>query len=263
MNFYRIQFRVIIATQLQYRVALIIWLLGLVLQPLIYLVVWSTVTRSTGGTVGGYSNGDFAAYFIILMVVNHATFSWVMYGFDQRVRLGTLSPFLLRPVHLIHTDIAENFSYKILTLPVVLVTAALLTTAFHPVLHVRLWAVLAFAPSLILAILMRFLIEWAVSLIAFWTTRANAVNQIYEVAALFLSGQVAPLSLFPPPVQIVGDVLPFRWMVGFPVELLQGRLAPHQVLAGLGAQILWLALAFVAMRILWSAGVRRYSAVGS
>lgn len=251
------------ATQLQYRTALVIWLIGIVLQPVIYLVVWSTVSTSAGGSVGGYSRSDFAGYFILLMVVNHATFSWVMYGFDQRVRQGTLSPYLLRPVHLIHSDIAENVSYKLLTLPVVLITAVLLGIAFRPHIHPGIAGAVGFVPALLLALLMRFCVEWTVSLLAFWTTRANALNQMYDVALLFLSGQVAPLSLFPTAVGVVGAILPFRWMVSFPVELLLGRVGFGQMLIGLAAQACWLVVSLVVLRMLWSVGVRRYSAVGS
>jgi len=35
-----------------------------VLEPLIYLVVWSTVTVSRGGSTGDYTAPEFAAYFI-------------------------------------------------------------------------------------------------------------------------------------------------------------------------------------------------------
>ncbi|MGI8827555.1 MAG: ABC transporter permease [Chloroflexota bacterium] len=262
-RFYRTQFRVTFATQIQYRVSLMIWLIGLVLEPVIYLVVWSSVAHSRGGAVGGYSTSDFAAYFIVMLVVNHATFTWIMWGFDQRIQLGILSPLLLRPIHLVFVDIADNITYKVITLPIVLLAAVLLSIAFHPSIHPPLWAIPAFALALALAFCMRFAVEWTLSLLAFWTTRANAMNQMYTLALLFLSGQAAPLSLFPRAVGIAGSVLPFRWMVSFPVETLLGRVSPHDALAGFGAQIAWLGIGILSLRALWTVGVRRYSAVGA
>jgi ABC-2 type transport system permease protein len=118
-------------------------------------------------------------------------------------------------------------------------------------------------PALALAFLLRFLLEWALAQAAFWTTRVSAINQSYFVLILFLSGQIAPLSLFPPVFQTIAAVMPFRWMLGFPVELILGRLSPAEALAGLGMQTLWVGLAFLLMRIVWRAGIRLYSAVGA
>jgi hypothetical protein len=112
---YAQQFKVTMASFIQYRAALVIWLIGHVLEPLIYLVVWSTVSRSAGGSVGGFTAADFAAYFIVLMIVNHMTYTWIMYEYEYRVRQGTLSFDLLRPVHPIHSDIADN-SPQLITL---------------------------------------------------------------------------------------------------------------------------------------------------
>lgn len=243
--------------------ALVIWLLGLVLQPIIYLVVWATVTHSAGGAVGGYRSSDFAGYFVVLMVVNHLTFTWVIYGFDQRVRQGTLSPLLLRPIHPIHLDVAENIGYKLITFPVVLVAAVTLAFIFHAHIAPDPWKIAAFPPALLFSFAIRFMFEWSLALAAFWTTRSSALNQMYDVALLFLSGQVAPLSLFPAPVQALNEFLPFRWMVSFPVQVLRGGMRPGAVIEGLSIQLVWTAVAFLTLQIVWRFGVQRYSAVGS
>ena len=98
---------------------------------------------------------------------------------------------------------------------------------------------------------------------AFWITKMSAVMQAYAVAALFLSGFIAPLSLFPPIVQTLASVLPFRWALAFPVELGLGRLTPDQVATGFAAQLVWIGIALVLLRVAWRAGIRRYSAVGA
>ena len=116
--------RVGLLGQFQYRTAAYFYMIGMLAEPVIYLVVWSTVARSTGGTVGGYGARDFAAYYIVLMLVNQATFTWVMYEFDYRIREGAFSAELLHPVHPIHADIATNLSSKVVNLPFIVVAAA-------------------------------------------------------------------------------------------------------------------------------------------
>jgi ABC-2 type transport system permease protein len=212
--------------------------------------------------VGGFTPGDFAAYYIVLMLVNQTTYTWVMYEFEYRIRRGSFSFALLRPVHPIHTDIADNLSSKAFSVPVMLVAAVLLGVLFHPTFRFQAWAVAAFFPALLLAYLVRFLVEWMLALAAFWTTRVGAVNQVYFIASMFLCGQIAPLSLLPSPVRVAAAILPFRWIVSFPVELLLGRLSVAQALTGFAAQGAWLVAALALLSVAWRGSVKRYAAVG-
>jgi ABC-2 type transport system permease protein len=257
------QFKTTFAAMLQYRASLVIWTISHVLEPLVYLIVWSTVSKSGGGSVGDYTTGEFAAYFIVMMLVNHVTYTWIMYEYEYRIKQGALSFALLKPVHPIHSDIADNVSSKLITLPGMLLVAGGLAWIFHPSASPTLWAVAAFIPAIMLAFLVRFLCEWTLALAAFWTTRVNAINQLYFILVLFLSGQIAPLSLFPYPIRVAAYILPFRWMIGFPVELLLGRLTPLDALVGLAAQAAWVILGLALVRMVWRLGVRNYSAVGA
>jgi ABC-2 type transport system permease protein len=251
------------AAMFQYRASLSIWMIGQVLEPLVYLIVWTIVSNSSGGSVGSYTTAEFAAYFIVLMLVNQVTYTWIMYEFEYRVREGTLSFALLKPVHPIHSDIADNVSSKLITLPIMIVIAVGLAAAFHASISPPLWAIGVFIPALLLAFLIRFLLEWTLAQAAFWTTRVGAINQTYFVLMLFLSGQIAPLTLLPHPVQIVAAILPFRWVISFPVEILLGQHTPVEALMGLGAQVAWLVVSIVLLRVVWRAGLRVYSAVGA
>lgn len=260
---YSQQFKTSLSMMLQYRASLVIWLISHVLDPLVYLVVWTTVSRSSGGSVGGFGAAEFAAYFIVLMLVNHVTYTWIMFEYEYRVRHGSFSFALLRPVHPIHSDLADNVSSKIITMPLILAAAAILALVFRPVFHLSAWAVVAFMPALLLAFAVRFLVEWTLALAAFWTTRVSAINQVYFIAALFLSGQMAPLSLLPAPLRLAATVLPFRWTTSFPVELLLGRVGGNDALIGLCVQAGWIVVCLFLLRFVWRAGVRVYSAVGA
>jgi len=260
---YRAKFRAEIASQFAYRGALVIWLLGLVIEPIVSLVVWTTVAETQGGSVGGFTAATFAAYFVAVMIVNQLTFTWHFWEFDWRVRNGFFSPHLLRPIHPIHNDIAENVTFKLLTFVVVAPVAVFLVISFRASFAAQPWQLVAFVPALALAMTLRFLVEWTFATAAFWITRTGALNQAYNVVILFLSGMLAPLSLLPPPIEVAASILPFRWMISFPVEVVLGRAGPADVAAGLAAQVIWIVVAVAILRVVWAAGTRRYSAVGA
>jgi ABC-2 type transport system permease protein len=257
------QFKTTLATMFAYRISLLIWMIGQVLEPLVYLIVWSVVSNNSGGSVGSYSTREFAAYYLILMLVNQITYTWIMYEFDYRIREGDFSFYLLKPVHPIHSDIADNISSKMITTPFMILVVIGLSFIFHPAISSPSWAIALFFPVLLLAFAVRFLLEWTLALSAFWTTRVGAINQTYFVVMLFLSGQFAPLTLFPYPIQVAANILPFRWLIGFPIDLITGRLSFNEALIGLGAQAAWLAVGYFLLRVVWKAGTKVYSAVGS
>ncbi len=262
-SIYRAQLKTTMAVQLQYRVSAIIWLIGLVIPPLVYLVVWRTVAEAGGGSVGSYDTAEFATYYIIVMVVNHLAFIWHMWEYDYRIREGVLSGLLLRPLHPIHADIAENLSYKALTTLVVIPAAILMSVLFKADWNVSLTNALFFIPAMIMAFFVQFFLGWALAMAAFWTTRINAINRMYFLGKLFLSGQMAPLALLPPALQTAASISPYRWMISFPVELLLGNLMLREIWIGLAVQVLWIGIGLLAVKFVWRAGIRRYSAFGA
>jgi ABC-2 type transport system permease protein len=255
--------RLAIAVELQYRASSVIWLLGMVVEPVIYLAVWSAAAAAQGGEIGGFRASDFAAYYLVLTVVNQITSSWHMWEFQFRVQQGQFSFLLLRPVHPIHGDLAENLAHKLMMQPFLLPMVCALWLAFAPELALEPWALAAFLPALALAFALRFTVEYALALACFWTTRILAVNQTYFAVLFFLSGRVAPVALLPQGLQWAADALPFRWMIAFPVELALGRLSPAEVATGLAAQAAWIGVAALGLAALWPRALRRFSAVGN
>jgi ABC-2 type transport system permease protein len=258
-----VQLKTSSAINLQYRAANLIWLIGAVLEPVIYLVVWDTVAQVQGGSVGDFTSQDFAAYFLALMVVDRLTFSWIMWEYGFMIRHGLLARRLMRPLHPFWVDVMDNLAYKAFIIVVLIPTAILLTIFFRPSFQMTWLDLAAFAPALILAFILRFCLEWTLAMAAFWTTRIDAINQIYFVIFLFFSGRLAPLELMPEFVQTLAAMLPFRWMLSFPLEILLGRVAVQEILIGYTVQLGWIAVVVTALLLAWRASVKQFSAVGS
>ena len=63
-------------------------------------------------------------------------------------------------------------------------------------------------------------------------------------------------------VQAVARVLPFRYMLAFPAELLAGMLPRERALADLAVQWAFVAILYVGARAVLRLGVRRFAAFG-
>lgn len=262
-DLYRTEARIAISAQFQYRTNNLLMLVGFLTEPVVYLAVWTAVADAKGGSVGGYTPGTLAAYFIVWTFVRNMNVVFTPYGFEWRIRTGQMSGMLLRPVHPIHHDLAYFAGWKIVWAVLWLPIAAALTLLFRPTLHPEPIEMVVFSLAVVGAYLVRSLFQWLIGLVTFFTTRVAALFEIYAVAELMLSGRLVPMSLMPPWVRTVSAFLPFRWTFGFPIEALVGQLGTRALLLGLATQLLWIGVAVGLLRLVWRAAVRRYAAVGN
>jgi ABC-2 type transport system permease protein len=262
-DFYLTVMRTAVAEQFQYRAANYAYTIGMIAEPVIYLVVWSTVAEAQGGQVGGFTPGAFAAYYIVWTLVRTMNIVFTPYGWEERIRQGELSPMLLRPLHPIHYDIAYFAGWKVVAIVLWLPIAALLSLAFHPQLEVTALEAAVFAVAIWGAYLIRTMLLWLLGMISFWTTRVSALYELYFTAELLLSGRLVPLALMPGWALGLVRVTPFQWTFSFPIEVLVGDLPAGRLAAGLAAQALWTAAGAVGVAVVWRFGVRRYTAVNN
>lgn len=247
----------------QYRVQGVLWLLLAVIRPVVFLAAWSAAAATQGGSIAGYAIGDFAAYYVCLTLVSMLTMAWEAYDFEFEVRQGKLAPKLLRPMHPIHYTVAMNIAFKVTQLPALLPALVLIAWSFQAHFQTQWWQVAVFVPSVLLAAALRFVFGWLLGAFAFWTTRLHAVMHLYDRVVFVFSGQVAPLSLLPGPLALVGYALPFGYMLWAPAEILRGGMSVDQAIATLGAQATWLILSAIGYAVVWRLGLRQFSAVGA
>ncbi len=267
-NLYRANLKVSIASMLQYRFTILIWAVWGFVGPLISLAVWTAVSAARGGAIVNKASGasfgarDFSAYFLVYMIFSHLMMSWDAFEFAFRIQNGQLSPALLKPVHPIHRDASSNIAFKLTTSAMLLPVWILLFVLLKPNIHLTFESILAI-PALLLGGALRYVLQYSLASIAFWTTRVEAINQLYFSLDSFLAGRIAPLALMPLWVVGIATYSPFRAMGSFPVELALGHLPADQILPGFALQIVWLVVAAGLFKALWRSGIRQYSSVGA
>lgn len=255
--------RIALAVQFQYRVANYFYMIGMVAEPVIYLVVWTNIANTHGGSVSGYTSGQFAAYYIVWTLVRNMNIGLTPFSWEYRIRQGRLSAELLHPIHPIHSDLSYFAAWKVVVILLWLPIAAILSLVFHPVLSPTVLDVVVFFLAIWGAYLVRNINLWLLGLMSFWTTRVRALSDLYMAIELILSGRLVPLALLPGWAQTLAAFLPFQWTFSYPIEALIGRLGPRGLLYGLAMQVLWIAVGVILVCILWPISVRRFSAVGN
>lgn len=262
VELYLATMRMAVQEQFQYRTANYFYMLGMIAEPIIYLVVWTTIAEQQGGSVNGLSAGYFAAYYIVWTLVRNMNIVFGAPYWEHRIKEGDLNRDLLRPILPLHFDIAYFAGWKVVVIVLWIPLAVALSWLFDPTLSPNAAQVATFAIAIWGAYLVRTMLQESLGMLCFWTTRGAAIFDLFMAVELLLSGRLVPLPLMPDWVQELSRFLPFQWAFYFPIESLVGDLSNEELLQGLGAQLLWILIGLAIFRIAWRYAIRRYSAVG-
>ncbi|BDG10144.1 ABC transporter permease [Anaeromyxobacter paludicola] len=251
--------RVGLAEAVAYRAEFLVWLLS-TNMPLVMLALWTAVAREA--PVGRFGQRDFVAYYLATLFVRLMTGAWVIWELNMEIRQGTLAFRLLRPVHPLLAYACENVAAMPLRLAISTPVVALLvvTAGSHLTRDPLLLAL--FPLTVIGGWLITFLAMAVIGALAFWVESATSLFDLWLGLFGVFSGYLVPLELFPRWVGATARILPFRYMLGFPVELLVGLVDRRRALLELAVQWTWVAaLLFLALGA-WRAGARRFAAYG-
>ena len=208
------------------------------------------------GEAGGYDRAQLATFVWVgqglLAVVNF----WNLLELAERVRSGDVVSDLLRPVDLLTTYVATDAGragYAMLTRFVVPVAVGML--AFDLYLPADPVAYLAFAVSVVLAVVICSVCRYLVGLTAFWLLDVRGVSMLWVFAAGAGSGLYFPLPLLPDwLVTLLWVATPFPSLLQAPLDVLVQRGPPGPPLAG---QLAWLAVSVALARVVQRRALRR------
>ena len=252
-----------VMSTIEYRASFLVCMINVVATPLISLLVWLTV--SDQGVALPYSRSQFVTYYVLLSVVSMLTSTWLAPFVAQAIRLGYLSPWLLRPAPYIANFAGNNLGEKIVKLPLLLPLVALMALFFWADLRLpdqpRDW--LLFVLALPLAAMVAFLLDFVIGSLAFWMQDVRGLVRVKNLVGAFLAGQIIPLALFPPGAAGFLEAQPFRYTLSFPLELLTGSLTPAAAARGFAWQVGYCVGLWACYRLLWRYGLRSYAATGA
>jgi ABC-2 type transport system permease protein len=191
------------------------------------------------------------------------TSNWVAWQMSMEVRDGTLSAKLLRPVHPLFAYAAEHLAaVPMRALVMSPVVAFLLATSWDRLAAHDPVQVPVLLASLLGAWLMMFFAMVLLGTLAFYIDSALGAFELWIGVYSIFSGYLIPLEILPRWIRGAIEILPFRFMLAFPSEVLVGLLSRRAALEQLAIQWGYVVVLAVAAVRVWRAGVRRFAAFG-
>ena len=203
-----------------------------------YLALWEA---SPGA--GGYDAQDAVTYVWLGQALLMTIALWGGGTTDdlaERIRTGDIAIDLYRPVGLVGWYLASDLgraAYHLLTRGLAPTLIGLVV--FDISLPASPLHALAFAVSLVLAVVVSFAIRFLVASTAFWLLDQSGVKVMSGAFAIFFSGMMLPLVLFPGWLGTVAQALPWASYVQVPADIWLGKHTGSGLLVALGFQVFW------------------------
>jgi ABC-2 type transport system permease protein len=233
------------------------WSLGVL--GLFYLLIvavlaglWATAADAAGGEIVGYSSVALFWYIAIAEAGVNALPIRMIEEVGDDIGSEAVAVELLRPASVLWVRVAMHLGGSVVRLAVCVVVGAVLALAVAGAPPRPSGLVLA-VPSLLLAVAVNSVAQYAFAGAAFWVRDAKGTWFLYQKLVFVLGGMLLPLEVLPGPLETAAKLSPFMAMAYAPARLAAGFVEPWLF----AVQLFWLAVgAFVAHRV-YAAGERR------
>ncbi len=252
-------------TALEYRINFAISLISAAYPILIQTFLWTAIyAASSSGVVYGYTYRQILAYTFLAGLVGRIVRTGFEYEIMDDVKSGKFSKFLVQPLGYFPYRLANFFGQKLPGLAMILGLLVIILLGLNAFWGVsfELGRILVFLVTLALAVTLNFLIFYCISSIAFWIVEIGFLYEGIRIVIVLLSGAIFPLEVFGPRFVQVMNLLPFKYTVNYPINVLNGKIPVPEIGPGMLFQLLWIGGCLLLARGLWRVGSRRYVAVG-
>jgi ABC-2 type transport system permease protein len=245
---------------LSHRMVSIVFMTGAFLQVLLLRRLYTALYASRA--VSGFPLRQLLIYLALANVQAWILTTPVSREMHHRIRHGLVVFDLTRPVGFISQMAARQVGITaaqlgFMTVPITALLAAGWLAAPHGV-----YALGEYVVALLLAFWITLTLTLIVGLIAFWTTEVESLGLLVTLIGQFFAGALIPVSMFPPLLRRIAEVLPFQGTGYLPVAIYVGQLRGAAALRAVLLQAGWCLLLGLAALVVWSKARHRIAAQG-
>ena len=243
MRFYLSYFKLRFITSLQYRKAALAGIATQLFFGLVYIMVYLAFYESSSSN-GPMDINELVSY----LWLNQALFSltYMFYKDDEifnMIKNGNIAYELLRPKKIyfmwFSKIIAQRLSNVTLRFLPVIIVAFLLPYPYGLSLPLSFMHFIMFLITLFVGVLLMTSINTLYHVLTLSTLNEKGITNIFMAVADILSGGVIPIPFFPGFLQVVANILPFRYVSDLSFRLYSGNIGIKDGLQQMLIQIVW------------------------
>lgn len=248
---------------LEYRGYLVYWAILESLPFLVMFFLWQYIYIGREN-VNGYDLSAMITYYFLVYYVKQLTTNYFDWGISNKINKGYFADFLYKPIGHRLYYVGNNLAGKTIRFMVSLPVIIVMTTLLYRYLELPAAdSFVYFLLAVILAAVLNMYVSYLAGYFAFWMEKADSVLYFKDTFIYYLSGSMIPLSFFGESLSGILNILPFRYLVSFPIEIYLGKVGGTSLMQGFFCATLWLIVFLVLERVVYKRGIKKFSAVGN
>lgn len=246
-----------------YRASFIIYRVRNVLWMLTTYFLWLTVIPK-GSQIFDYNQSQILTYILGGSFLSSLVLATRSQDIATEINEGNLSNFLLRPINYLAYYFARDMGDKAMNIVFSVIELTILFFLLRPPLFIQTnpqYLFLAIAAAIIGTILYFFL-SVLLGFVGFWSNETWGPRFIFYQVLVFFAGTFFPLDILPKNIYHIVELLPFTYLLYFPMKIYLAQIPSDQIVKGIVISIFWTAVVYAITQYIWKKGLRVYTAQG-
>lgn len=248
---------------LAYRLNFVMWRIRVILGILTMYFLWSALLPA-GQSIADYTSELMLTYILGTSLINSIVISSRTYEIGDQINSGNLSNFLLRPINYFTYWFSRDLGDKAMNIVFSISELSILFFILKPPIFIQqdLGLITLTLISCMFALVLYFIINLLLGSIGFWSPEVWAPRFIFVTVLTFFSGGLFPLDILPKPLFEALSLLPFTYLLFFPLKIYLGQFDILEIIRGMSFTFIWILMLSQVLRFVWQRGLRVYTAYG-
>ena len=236
-GFFKISFK----NSFAYRTSVVIGIIGAVFAILVQIALWSFVFSKSSEMIH-----YMVSYVVVSTIIGQVYSTFISDKITEKIANGDFSLDLIKPISFIFSNWAVSLGNTaanifIRCIPIILIFGPFSFFSGLNVINIFLFFIILVFGYIIITLL-----NIMVGYSAFIFIETWPYSRLVNDTVRFFSGAVIPLSFYPGWLQNIADILPFRFVYYFPIQVLLGKVEFGLIINNLFLMICWvLVLSFL------------------
>lgn len=265
MKKYKYSFFMGFQKAIEYRMDFIFGLISSIFPIIIQISLWAAIYKTTNeGIMYGYTYKQMIMYTFMVGIISKFLATGFEYEINDDIKNGGLNKYIVKPINYymyrISCFLGERASASVLFSIILFV----LLTLFYIVgyFNISIISIVLFVMSIIFALLLNFSIYYCIGMSGFWMSEISRLFPAITIIFTVISGGIFPLDILGEKINNIISMLPFKYMLQFPVDIITGKMNVDNILYGLIFQFLWISFFMILSSMLWKRGLKKYVSIG-